>query len=108
MSLLLIMKNYPVLIRNQVYLDLYEIALFIINKNSYHLARNYLQVLYNEIKSLAYLADVIPYTKWSSISSKYPNCKSLVTRNKKWNIIFIIENDFVIVEKIIASKLIIN
>jgi hypothetical protein len=102
------MKTYPVLIRNQVYLDLYEIASFIISKNSYSLAKNYMLMLYNEIKSLSYLADVIPSAKWSFISAQYPNCKSLITKNKKWNIIFKIENDFVIIEKIIASRLIVN
>jgi hypothetical protein len=101
------MKTYPILIRNQVYSDLYEIATFIIYKNSYSLAQTYMLMLYNEIKSLAYLADVIPFAKWSFITTRYPNCKSLITKNKKWNIIFRIENDFVIVEKIIASKLII-
>jgi len=100
------MKIYPVLIRKQVYLDLYEIASFIISVNNYSLAQKYLFMLYNEIKTLSYLADVIPFAKWSFISTQYPNCKSLITKNKKWNIIFRIENDFVIVEKIIASKLI--
>ena len=102
------MKTYPVLIRNQVYLDLYEIASFIVSKNSYSLAQSYLLMLYNEIKSLSYLADFIPFTKWQYISNRYPYCKSLITKNKKWNIIFRIENDFVIVEKIVASKLIID
>ena len=101
------MKTYQVLIRNQVYLDLYEIASFILSVNNYSLAQSYMLMLYNEIKSLSYLADVIPFTKWSFISTQYPECKSLITKNKKWNIIFRIENDFVIIEKIIASKLII-
>jgi hypothetical protein len=100
------MKTYPVLIRNQVYLDLYEIASFIISKNSYSLAKSYMLMLYNEIKSLSYLADFIPFAKWSYILARYPNCKSLITKNKKWNIIFRIENNFVVVEKIISSKLI--
>ena len=106
MFLSLIMKTYPILIRNQVYSDLYEIASFIISKNNYSLAKSYMLMLYNEIKSLSSLADVIPFAKWSFTSVQYPNCKSLITKNKKWNIIFRIENDFVIVEKIIASKLI--
>jgi len=101
------MKTYQVLIRKQVYLDLYEIASFIISKNSNYLAQSYLLMLYNEIKTLEYLADVIPDTKWVFISTRYHNCKSLVTKNKKWNIIFRIENDYVVVEKIIASKLIV-
>jgi len=100
------MKTYPVLIRKQVYLDLYEIASFIVSVNNYSLAQRYLLMLYHEIQTLSYLADVIPFAKWSFISAQYPNCKSLITKNKKWNIIFRIENDFVIVEKIIASKLI--
>jgi hypothetical protein len=102
------MKTYQVLIRKQVYLDLYKIALFIIHKNSFYLAKNYLQILYNEINALSYLADAIPPTKWSFISARYPNCKSLVTKNKRWNIIFKIEGDYVVVEKIVASKLIVN
>jgi hypothetical protein len=102
------MKTYQVLIRNQVYQDLYEIALFIIFKNSFYLARNYLQMLYDEISDLQYFADIVPPVKWSFISTTYPNCKSLITKNKKWNIIFSIEGNYVIVEKIIASKLIVN
>ena len=100
------MKTYPVLIRNQVYLDLYEIASFIVSKNNYSLAQSYMLMLYNEIKTLSYLADAIPFTKWSFISTRYPYCKSHISKNKKWNIIFRIEDDFVIIEKIIASKLI--
>ena len=100
------MKTYQVLIRKQVYLDLSEIASFIISKNSYFHARNYLQMLYSEISMLSYLADVISLPRWSFIAIQYPNCKSLITKNKKWNIIFRIEGDYVIVEKIIASRLI--
>ena len=48
-------------------------------------------------------------TNWKKLYVQdYENAKQLRTRNKQFNIIFHIEGDTVIVDKIIASKMIIN
>ena len=58
--------------------------------------------------TLRYLADVIPQSRYRTVLHYHPHAKQLRTRNKRFNIIFHIEGDTVIIDKILASKMIIN
>ena len=58
--------------------------------------------------TLRYLADFIPESRYRSVHHYHPHAKQLRTRNKQLNIIFHIEGDYVVVDKILASKMIIN
>lgn len=102
------MKRYEIQIKNQVKLDIDQIKGFIVENTSRKNAERYAAELYAEMYSLTYLADSIKVTDWA-IAKKYSKSKRekvLLTCNKKWSIFFHTYRDKVIIDKILASKLV--
>ena len=102
------MKRYEIQIRNVVKKDIEQIKDFIVEKSSREHAERYAAELYAEMLSLTFLADSIKVTEWK-IAKKYSKSKReklLVTHNKKWSIFFHTHRDKVIIDKILASKLV--
>ena len=71
-------------------------------------AAKYARELQAEIMTLRYLAGIIPVSRYRSVRHYHPHAKQLRTRNKQLNIIFHVEGNLAIVDKILASKMIIN
>ena len=102
------MREYSVRILDIVFADIDDIADFIIKVSTAEHAAKYAQELGTEIMSLRYLADIIPESRYKTIKRYHPHAKQLRTRNKKLNIVFHIEGDTVIVDKILVAKMIID
>ncbi len=51
------------------------------------------------------MADVINYSQWKIAKCCHPKAKRMITKNKKWNIIFHVDGIYVIVDKIIPTKM---
>lgn len=102
------MKEYKVRILDTVFADIDDIADFIVSVSTLEHAVKYARELGAEIMTLRYLADFIPESRYRSVRHYHPHAKQLRTHNKQLNIIFHIEGDYVIVDKILASKMIIN
>ena len=102
------MKRYEIQIRNVVKKDIEQIKDFIVEKNSREHAECYAAELYAEMLSLTFLADSIKVSEWKTAKkySKSKREKVLVTHNKKWSIFFHTYRDKVIIDKILASKLV--
>lgn len=102
------MKEYKVRILDTVFSDIDDIADFIVSVSTLEHAAKYARELGAEIMTLRYLADFIPESRYRSVRHYHPHAKHLRTRNKQLNIIFHLEGNYVIVDKILASKMIIN
>ena len=102
------MKGYSVKILDTVFADIDDIADFIVEVSTPEHAVRYARELQAEIMTLRYLADIIPESRYLSVRHYHPHAKQLRTHNKQLNIIFHIEGNIVIVDKILASKMIIN
>ena len=102
------MKIYAVKILDVVFLDINDIADYIVNISTPEHTIRYTRELQAEIMSLRYLAGIIPESRYRSVRQYHPHAKQLRTRNRKLNIIFHIEGNVAIVDKILASKMIIN
>lgn len=102
------MKRYEIQIRNVVKKDIEQIKDFIVEKTSRKNAERYAAELYAEMLSLTFLADSIKVTEWKAAKkySKSKREKVLLTRNGKWSIFFHTYRDKVIIDKILASKLV--
>ena len=88
--------------------DFGEIRDFITTNNTHEAANKYIDQLEAEINALVYLADCFPTSRWLSVRRYHPQARSIITRNKKWNIVFHTDGDLVVVDKIIPSKMIIR
>lgn len=102
------MKEYKVRILDTVFADIDDLADFIVSVSTPEHATRYARELGAEIMTLKYIADVIPVSRYRSVRYYHPQARQLRSRNKKLNIIFHIEKDFVIVDKIMVSKMIVN
>lgn len=98
------MKEYQVKILDAVFENIDEIADYIISVSIPEHALEYVKRLGAEIMSLSYLADVIPESRWLAVKWYHPHAKQMKTHNKKLTIIFHIEQDLVIVDKIVPSS----
>lgn len=102
------MKEYKVRILDVVFNDIDDIADFIVSVSTLEHAVKYARELSAEIMTLRYLAGIIPESRYRSVRFYHPHAKQLRTRNKQFNIVFHIEGDTAIVDKIIASKMIVG
>ena len=102
------MKTYEILVKKQVIRDLNEIRDFIIENNSESLAYKYVTNLLSEIQSLKYLAGIFKSTKYNIAKNYHSKAKLLITKNKKWYVVFHVYKGNVVVDKILAAKLMKN
>ena len=100
------MKRYEIQIKNQVKQDIDLIKDFIVENTSRKNAERYAAELYAEMRSLIYVADSIKVTEWKIAKKFSKREKVFLTSNKKWSIFFHTYRDKVIIDKILASKLV--
>ncbi len=100
------MNYYKVAVSKNVFTEIEEIADFIIKISTPEHAIKYKNQLISEISSLSYMADVINYSQWRIAKRCHPKAKRMITKNKKWNVIFHVEGFYVIVDKIIPTKMV--
>ena len=100
------MKTYNVIIKAAAEADLMNLALFLRKVMSVEGAWKYHQSMLNEVHSLSSLADLYPPSRYADIRRYHPHARRLVSHNKRWVYIFHIEDDTVMVDRILPSKLI--
>ena len=100
------MNYYKVAISKNVFTEIEEITDFIIKISTPEHAIKYKNQLISEIAALSYMADVINYSQWKVAKRCHPKAKRMITKNKKWNVIFHVEGFYVIVDKIIPTKMV--
>ena len=98
------MENYKVVVSRLALDDLEMISDFIVKLNTTEASRIFVSNLYDDIQSLSYLAAMIPLSTSNTLKKIHPNAKRLLSKNKKWNIVFYINEGYVVVDRIILSK----
>lgn len=100
------MNTYKLVISSTAEADLFRLALFLRSIMSLEGAQKYHQAMRNEVYSLSILADLYAPSRYTDIRRYHPCARRMVSHNKKWVYIFHINEDTVIVDRIIPSKLI--
>ena len=100
------MKTYNVIIKAAADTDLMNLALFLRKVMSVEGAWKYHQNMLNEVLSLSILADLYPPSRYADIRRYHPQARRMVSHNKRWLYVFHIEDDTVVVDRILPSKLI--
>ncbi len=98
------MRRYRLIIHDRVFDQISEIQNFIASLNTYEAAKNYSKKLFDEIESLKHRADVMQFSRWKVAKKYHPKAKRLITKNRKWNIIFHIDGSFVVIDSILPSS----
>lgn len=100
------MKTYNVIISDAADADLMYLALFLRKVMSIEGAWKYHQNMPSEVQSLSILADIYSPSRHADIRRYHPKARRMVSHNKRWVYIFHIEDDTVVVDRILPSKLI--
>ena len=100
------MKKYKVIYRVGVEAYFDKLGDYVGEMTSSYFALQYLQRLREEVERLSYLAPMLPSSKYELPKLYHPEAKTLVVGNKKLTVVFHIDGDYVIVDKILPSALI--
>ena len=102
------MNNYQLNVKQEVFDDIEDIRQFIVSVGSKDLAIQYTENLIAEIEKLSYLADKMQLSRWKVAKKYHTQARRLITKNRKWSIIYHIQGEFVVVDKIIPSSMMIK
>lgn len=102
------MKTYTVIVRDEVFADIDLLADYIISLSTAEHAEAYTHMLVQEIRALEYLAAMIPFSPWELTKKYHPYAKVMVSRNRKWCVIFHIDGEFVVIDKLLPARLLIK
>ena len=100
------MKRYKVLYRANADTYFNELGEFIAEQTTPDFAIRYLQRLRNEIESLEFLAEVLPPSRNMMPLRYHPEAKTMPVGKCRLTVIFHIEGDYVIVDKILPSAMV--
>ena len=100
------MRERRVIIPLSVRLYMDEIADHIIELSRPEHAVRYVHEMVAEINKLSYMVDMLPESNSTYIKKHHPNAKRYNIKNGIWCVIFHVEEEFVIVDKILPSSLI--
>lgn len=100
------MRERRVIIPLSVRLYMDEIADHIIELSRPEHAVRYIHEMVAEINELSYMADMLPESHSPYIKKHHPNAKRYNIKHGTWCIIFHVEGEYVIVDKILPSSVI--
>ena len=102
------MRNYSVLISNEASSDLDDMVRYI--SEIYHpdSGHKYVDRVLEKLFSLKTTADAYRYSNYEMAKRINPFAKTLSIMNKKWTVVFHVEIDTVIVDRILPSKMMIR
>lgn len=100
------MTTYKIRIDDSAESDLRHLFDFLINVMSRDGANRYIDMITNEVLSLSILANVYSPSQYADIRRYHPQARRMMSHNKRWVYIFHIEDDSVIIDRILPAKLI--
>lgn len=100
------MKKYEIVVHERVYETIGKIQDFIASKYTYDAAEKYSERLFDDIEALSnpMLVDAMQPSRWKTARRYHPAAKRLITKNRKWNVIFHTTGNFVIIDAIVPSS----
>ena len=100
------MKTYSIVISFAAETDMMDLALFLRSVMSVENAWKYLQSMREEVMSLSILADLYHPSHYADIRIYHPHACRMVSHNKRWVYVFHKEEDTIVVNRILPSKMI--
>ena len=99
------MRTYEVRISHAAYADMAELLKFLKAMMTEEGAVRYANNMRTEVKMLSVYADCYGRTTSVTLRLIHPEARRMVSHNRKWGYVFHIEDSFVIVDRILPSKL---
>ena len=102
------MKIYKVIYSKTAVDDLKALVSYIKSIYQLEAGLKYIDKISEQVDSLSNCADALSANHSEMIKKFYPKAKTLSIMNHRWTAVFHIYEDFVIIDRIIPSKMIIN
>ena len=99
------MRSYEVIVSNEAYTDLDEMALYIAKLYRPESGHNYVNRILGQLAALSYTADIYQFSHLMTAKRIHPQAKTLSIMNHRWTAVFHIESIYVIIDRIIPSKM---
>lgn len=102
------MQVYEVIVSNKASSDLDAMAEFIASLYRPESGHKYVNRILGQLAALSYSADAYPFSRLMSAKRIHPQAKTLSIINHQWTVVFHIDGIFVIVDRIIPSKMMVD
>ena len=100
------MREYRVIIEDDVEDYFTNLLQFVAGNSTLDFALRYVKSIRQEIERLSYLAPMLPPSKYGIARLYHPEAKTTTIANRKLTVIFHIQGDYVIVDRIMPSCMI--
>ena len=100
------MREYRVIIEDDVEDYFINLLQFVAGNSTLDFALRYVKSIRQEIERLSYLAQMLPPSKYGIARLYHPEAKTTTIANRKLTVIFHIQGDYVIVDRIMPSCMI--
>lgn len=102
------MKTYKVIVNNEAVTDLDSISTYVAELYRPDSGHKYVNRILGQLASLSYTADIYPFSRYAIAKAIHPKAKTLSIINHKWTVVFHVSGNYVIVDRIIPSKMMIE
>ena len=102
------MRSYQIAVSNLALADLDGIAAYVASLYRPESGRRYVNKVLGQLVSLSYTADSHPLSRFAIAREIHPNAKTLSIVNHRWTVVFHIAGSFVIIDRILPSKMMIK
>ena len=100
------MKIYRVRISPTALADIDHLSDYLVSIMSLEGAWRYKEAMRQEIMSLSVFADLYKPSRSEFLQSIHPKARRILSHNHKWNYVYHIVKDMVVVDRILPSKII--
>ena len=105
---MLAMHVYRVIVSNKASSDLDAMAEYIASVYRPESGHNYVDRVLGQLAALSYTANVYPFSRLTTAKRIHLQAKTLSIVNHRWTDILHIDGDFVVVDRIIPSKMMVD
>ena len=102
------MRSYQVVVSNFAMADLDGIASYVASLYRPNSGHKYVNKILGQLAALSYTADVYPVSRYMEAKDIHPKAKTLSIVNHRWTVVFHVAENFVIVDRIIPSKMMVK
>ena len=98
------MRRYILRIKTSASLDIRSIVDFITSINTEKSGLNYATKLIHSLKQLCNCAGAIQFTRYRTAREIHPEAKMISIMRHRWTVVFHIDGDYVVVDRILPSS----
>ena len=98
------MRSYTVIVSNEAAGDLDGIAEYIASVFKSASGHNFVNRILGQIQALSYSAGTYRESPFAMVKSIHPHAKTMNIINHRWTVVFHIDGEYVVVDRIIRSS----